>query len=396
MIRKFESFQIGETAKFDHVITNEDVRKFVEITGDDNPLHVDVEFAKKTSFKNVVTHGMLSASFVSTMVGKHLPGDGALWMSQSIDFLLPVRLGDRLTIFGKVVELIPRERVLHLEVTISNQHKQTVLVGTCKVKLLQLEVEISPNIIVEKVKNVIVTGASKGIGAETALQLANSGYKVVVNYFSDESGANDVVNRIRRNGGTGFAFRADVSSEEDVKKMFAFTRATIGSVSHLVNNASSKILTQDFQDLVWEDFLYQLDTQLKGAFLCAKEAIAHMRELGYGSIVNVGSMVTDNVPTTKWTTYNVAKTALTSLSKNLANEFGPKGIRVNTISPGLTATNLTSDIPQKQMKLYAAQTPLRRLSEPAELAKSIAFLLGDDAGFINGENLRINGGKIMM
>lgn len=132
----YEQIQVGDRQQLVKVIGPADIRKFVEMTGDDNPLHVDRDFAETTSFKDVVVHGMLGASFISTVIGTKLPGPGALWVAQSMEFLLPVRLGDELTISCTVLKKHDRERLLELETRIVNQDQQTVLMGTGKVKVL--------------------------------------------------------------------------------------------------------------------------------------------------------------------------------------------------------------------------------------------------------------------
>src|SRR5690349_7760349 len=133
----FDEVNEGDTASLVKTITDADIRKFVELTGDDNPLHVDAEYANHTPFKEIVVHGMLGASFISTVIGTKLPGPGALWVSQSFEFSLPVRLGDTLTVAATVIRKHARDRLLELEMRITNQHGQTVLQGQGKVKLLE-------------------------------------------------------------------------------------------------------------------------------------------------------------------------------------------------------------------------------------------------------------------
>jgi 3-oxoacyl-[acyl-carrier protein] reductase len=129
MAKKIEDFFVGQKAELVHRITREDVRRFIELTGDDNPLHADEKYAARSSFKGIVTHGMLSASFISTLVGKKIPGEGALWMSQSMQFLLPVRLDDELRFVAEVTQISVREKMLSLHTEVFNQYGQRVLTG---------------------------------------------------------------------------------------------------------------------------------------------------------------------------------------------------------------------------------------------------------------------------
>ena len=394
-MKQIEDFFVGQKAQFKQLITNEVVKKFVELTGDDNPLHTDKEFAEQSSFKGIVTHGMLSASFISTLVGKHIPGDGALWVSQNFQFLLPVRLGDELTIQAEVTKLSVKERLLTLKTDILNQFSQKVLSGEGQVKLLEIkkiEKEVD-NSTAEKVA--LITGSSRGIGAAISKKLAIQGYKIIVNYRSDEFGAENTINEIKALGGEAVGFKADIARQKDVDLLFEFIEKRFGILSVLVNNASPKIIEKKISESVWDDYNWQLEGQLKSAVLCSTAAIKLMEKNKFGSIVNIGSIVALGVPPLKWSAYTVAKTALISYTKCLATETGPSGIRVNMVSPGMTDTKLVADIPEKQRLLQAAQTPLRRLSTTEDIANAVSFLVSNEASFISGENLLVAGGKVM-
>ena len=130
---KYEEIQVGTTQQLTHTITQADIEKFVDLSGDDNKLHVDKAFAARTSFKKPVVHGMIGASFISTVIGTKLPGDGALWYSQTLDFLLPVRIGDMITVVAEVIKKNDRERSIELDVRIFNQIRQIVTRGISKV-----------------------------------------------------------------------------------------------------------------------------------------------------------------------------------------------------------------------------------------------------------------------
>ena len=135
-MKKYHSILVGDKAELVHTITQSDVNQFVELTGDDNKLHIDEQYASKTSFKKPVVHGMLGASFISTIIGTKLPGDGALWYAQNLEYLQPVRIGDELRIIAEVIKKIDRTKTIELQTNIFNQHKQKVTTGTAKVKLV--------------------------------------------------------------------------------------------------------------------------------------------------------------------------------------------------------------------------------------------------------------------
>ena len=137
MIDRYESITVGESAELIHRVTAEDVRRFVELTGDDNPLHIDPAYAMQTRFHDVVAHGMLGASFVSTIIGKYLPGPGALWLSQTFEFIAPTRVGDELTVRAEVLEKIPSQRLLDLAVSVTNQNGVDLIRGKGRVQVLE-------------------------------------------------------------------------------------------------------------------------------------------------------------------------------------------------------------------------------------------------------------------
>ena len=396
MFKDFDSIAIGDTASLVKLITPEDIRKFVEMTGDDNPLHVDKTYAEGTPFKDIVVHGMLGASFISTIIGTKLPGEGALWMSQSIDFLLPVRLGDELTVNCTVLKKNEREQILELETKILNQNKQVVLSGVGKVKVLKRTETTTPVAPKARAKVALVTGGAGGIGREICTKLAADGYRVVVHYLSNEAGAQKVVAAITEAGGEAIAIRADLAKDAELASLVAKSVAKFGTITALVNNASPRIGAKTLTDLEWSDFDSHLNVQLRGAFTLTKLCVKEMLKQGHGRIVNLTSQVIDGNPTPTWTAYTVAKAALASFSKCLAAELGPQGIQVNCVSPGMVETALVGDIPEKARLIAARNTPLRRLATPQDIAGAVAYLASDDAGFITGQTLRVNGGQMML
>lgn len=393
---KVAGFSVGSKAEVEHLITAEDIRRFVEITGDDNPLHVDRDFAEKTSFKGIVAHGMLSASFISTIIGKHIPGSGALWMSQSLEFLLPVRIGDKLRILAEVTGVQASQRILVLRTEIWNQNDQLVLAGESKVKVLEVEPCDAPSTGKKRVQVAIVTGASRGIGAETAKRLAEDGFAVVVNYRRDEEGAKRVVAEIEKAGGSAAAVRADICRAEDVRELVAVAVAKFGGLSTIVNNASGALVYKPFASVTAADISCHMETLFFGAFCLVQEALPHLEKAENAAVVSVGSIIADSVPAMQLMPYAAAKAALASMSKSLAIEYGPKDIRFNVVSPGMTDTRLIADVPEKAKMLARMQTPLRRLATPADIAESIAFLASPRAGHITGETLRVCGGTVMI
>ncbi len=394
--KPFDAIAIGDSATLVKRITAQDVARFVELTGDDNPLHVDRAYAETTPFKDVVVHGMLGASFVSTLIGTKLPGEGALWVSQSFEFLLPVRLDDELTISVTVREKHERERLLGLEARIVNQHKQVVLAGTGKVKMLAPRPPAAPAAGGPRRRVALVTGGAGGIGRAICQRLAAEGFQVVVNYRSSEARAAETVRAIEAAGGAAIAVQADIASPEAVQALVDQAVRAYGTVTLLVNNASPRIHAVPFDDLEWQDLALHLDVQLKGAFSLARAVVPAMKASGYGRIVSITSQVVDGTPTPGWTAYTVAKAAQAAFTRCLAAELGPAGITVNNVSPGMTDTAMIGDLSEKSRLIVARQTPLRRLAGPQDIAGAVAYLASEAAEFITGETLRVNGGLVML
>lgn len=394
---KYNDIKIGDKEKLTHIITIDDIEKFVELTGDDNKLHVDAKFASKTNFKKPVVHGMLGASFISTIIGTKLPGDGALWFSQSLDFLLPVRIGDKLTVVAEVIKKNDKEKIIELKTDIFNQNKQIVTRGFAKVKVVEPEV---PNVMYSekikiKEKTALIVGGTGGIGRAACIQLAKDGFNIIVHYHKNKKLADEIKSDVEKLKRKVLIVKADILNDLEIKDMISKSLRTFDQISIVVNCAAEVIPNIKFQDLEWSDFQKQLDSNIKSTFTIVKEILPVMIKNGYGKIINIGSFSIDK-PNNEWASYITAKSALSGLTKSMAIEFAPKGIRVNLVTPSLINTELTADIPEKIKLLTAAQTPLRRLANTSDVAGAISFLASEKSDFITGENIRVNGGQIMI
>lgn len=389
----FSRIKEGDQVELVRQISHEDVITFSQLTGDTNPLHLDDSFAARTPFGRTVAHGMLGASLVSTVIGTMLPGPGSLWLSQTIDFLSPIRPGDTARVVTRVVRKYEDRRVVDLHTTIFNQNGTKIMEGRSKVQML--EEAHSKNAEEKKGSVALVTGASHGIGAAIARALAAQGIKVAVNYFASEEQAAKVVASIKAKGGEALAVRADVSNAEQVQSLFEQIEARLGLVDVLVNNAWSRLIQRPFLDLNWQDFKEQLDVGVQAPVLCCRAALPGMIKKQFGRVVNIGSSAADGIPPIHQSAYVVAKTALGALTRCLAAEYGPRGINVNLVEPGMTDTTFIGDIPQKARLLTEVQTPLRRIAQPDEIASVVAFLVSPAAQYITGETVRVCGGQVM-
>jgi glucose 1-dehydrogenase len=249
-------------------------------------------------------------------------------------------------------------------------------------------------------KNVLVTGGTSGIGQAIAVRFAEYGANVAVNYLRqpEEAAGTDeqihaCVARVRREGVRDVLVRGDVSKEEDVVAMVRETIAQLGGIDVLVNNAGIQI-SRPSDELSTEDFQRVLDVNLKGAFMCAREAIRHfLAEDKPGSIVNVSS-VHQLIPKPDYLGYSVSKGGMQNLTRTLALEFAGRGIRVNGIGPGATVTPINSawiDDPVKREQVES-HIPMARAGTADEMGGVACFLASDDAGYITGQTIFVDGG----
>ena len=245
-----------------------------------------------------------------------------------------------------------------------------------------------------KLKNrvAVVTGASKGIGAGIAKNLAAEGASVVVNYSSSKEGAERVVAEIVKKGGRAVAVQGDVSKTADVQRLFAETQKAFGTLDVLVNNAGVYEFAA-LGEVTEEQFHRQFNTNVLGLILTTQEAVKRFGAEG-GSIINIGSTTSSLTPPTT-AVYTATKGAVDAVTHVLAKELGPKKIRVNSINPGMVETEgvhaagfIGSDF-QKQLE---AQTPLGRMGQPDDIAPIAVFLASADSGWLTGETLLASGG----
>ena len=393
---KFDSINIGDMAELHHTIVRDDVEKFVDLTGDDNKIHVDSVFASSTPLKKPVVHGMLGASFISTIIGTKLPGDGALWFSQSLEFLIPVRVGDDITVRAEVIGKITRERIIELRTDIFNQSGQKVTTGVAKVKI----VDSSPQYKIaedEQPKRVaLVIGGTGGIGSAVATQLSSDGFSVALHYFNNAEKAKKIQNEITSKGGICLIFRADVSLEAEVRTLVESVVRHFETITVLVNCATIRVTAAPFLKLNWTGMQAHLDVGLKSAFNLAQAIVPVMKHRKTGTIIHMTTQYVDGTPPAELIPYVTAKSALNGFSKALAVELAPIGITVNMVSPGMTDTDLVADIPEKSRLMTAARTPLRRLAQPEDVAGAVSFLASPKARFLTGETIRVNGGQAML
>jgi 3-oxoacyl-[acyl-carrier protein] reductase len=239
----------------------------------------------------------------------------------------------------------------------------------------------------------IVTGAARGIGRAIALELGRRGASIIVNYHHNTDAANEVVTAIQAAGGTARAFQADVSNYAQAEALIKEAVDSFGRLDILINNAG---ITRDMVIMMMseEDWDLVITTNLKSAFNCSKAAVRHMMRKRYGRIINVSS-VAGIAGNAGQTNYSASKAGLIGFTKALAREVAARNITVNAVAPGFIPTDLTESVPQEIKDASLEAIPLKRWGTPEEVAYAVAFLASDEAAYITGQVLSIDGGLVM-
>ncbi|HDC3691771.1 3-oxoacyl-[acyl-carrier-protein] reductase [Staphylococcus aureus] len=242
-------------------------------------------------------------------------------------------------------------------------------------------------------KSALVTGASRGIGRSIALQLAEEGYNVAVNYAGSKEKAEAVVEEIKAKGVDSFAIQANVADADEVKAMIKEVVSQFGSLDVLVNNAG---ITRDnllmrMKEQEWDDVI---DTNLKGVFNCIQKATPQMLRQRSGAIINLSSVV-GAVGNPGQSNYVATKAGVIGLTKSAARELASRGITVNAVAPGFIVSDMTDALSDELKEQMLTQIPLARFGQDTDIANTVAFLASDKAKYITGQTIHVNGGMYM-
>ena len=243
-------------------------------------------------------------------------------------------------------------------------------------------------------RTVLITGASRGLGAAIALEQGAVGSNVAINYFNSGDAAEQLCQRIRQNDGYAHAFKADVRNEAEVARLVHEVEEVFGGIDVLVVNATGPQPFLSIEEQTWDSYLDQLEFFVKSPLLLAKQVLPGMKERGFGRIINIGSEVFE-LGNPRFANYVAAKGAQLGLTRSWARELAPTGITVNLVAPGWIPTERHVDADQEEMDSYTANVPMKRMGIPKDIAKTVAFLASDAANFITGQRFSVNGGNTL-
>lgn len=242
----------------------------------------------------------------------------------------------------------------------------------------------------------IITGASRGIGKTIAQRFSADGAKVVVNYRESADLANNVVKEIRTAGGEAFSAQADVRQRSDADRLRDETLNRFGQIDILISNAGI-VIDKPYIGSSEEDWNAAMDSNLRGFFNMTQSILPHMIERGYGRVIATGSIITEvaDFGGNKYSICTASKGGILSMMHPIAAEMARYGITVNAVSPGYIATNMLNEIDAEGLEEALRLVPMRRYGKPEEIAAAMAFLASDDASYITGQTIRVNGGMSM-
>ncbi len=246
-----------------------------------------------------------------------------------------------------------------------------------------------------KNKVILVTGASRGIGAAIASALAYNGATVIINFLSNKQKAQELLNTIKKNNGSGMIVQADVREPEQVNAMVDKTMKEYGKIDVLVNNANINFPVKPFTELSWEDIHAKITGEMKALYNCSQAVLKDMLKRKQGKLVLISSGLSRR-PGYGFSAHAAAKSAVDGIAKVMALELGMHGITVNVVGPGSTLTDAISWQPEEMLKKTADANPLRRIGKPEDVAGTVVFLASSLSDYITGEYIPVNGGSFMI
>lgn len=385
-----QAIRAGQEATVRQRITADVIRATAEVTGDFNPLHVDLDAALLLGQSRPVAHGVILLGIISRLIGMELPGPGSVWFENDVEFLAPVYPDDEIEITAKVTHVSLATCVVILALSGTKQQGTPILRGHAKVRVSSM-MPSGKDSMEDREKVALVTGGSRGIGRTISETLGNRGMRVVVNYRSDQSGADETVAALRKRGCEATAVAADVSDPEGARSLYEKIVATYGQLDVIVHSATPPIVPRSYLETTAEELRSFFDTYVVGLHELVRLSVPGMKERKFGRVIGILSSYTAEVPA-KFLAYITGKQAMLGFCRALAVELGPWNINVNMVSPSILLGARTDELGVAAREMIARKTPLRRIGTPGDVAPIIAFLASSESSFISGANIPVTGG----
>lgn len=388
-----DRFQIGRMYQIRLSIDPALVERFAEFSGDRNPIHVDSSEANQYGYSRQVAHGAILIALLSKAIGMEIPGPGALWMNQTVEWLSPVYVGDEIEMTVRIEKISTGASILTLDVMAINQKGKTVMKGKASVKVGEKLVQDSSGK-KKSVKTALITGSSRGVGAAIARRFAEEGWNVALHYHQSKNEAETLAKFLTQKGVSCSLFQADLSDEKQFSSMLSQVSEIMGDIDIVVHGASPIVQAVKIQETPYSEFEKLFRVYIGGAHLLISRLAPGMIERKFGRFIFLGTSFMFGIPPTGLAPYISAKEALWGLVKCAAGELGPFGITANMVSPSMMITDFTADIPARLKELEARKSPVRRLATVEDAAEAVAFLARESASYVNGTNIPVSGGPV--
>ncbi len=389
-------YEVGQRESISHKVTQGEILAFAELSGDDNPMHVDEGYVRSRGYGGLVSHGILTAALVSRVIGTRLPGHGALWTSQDLEFSGVVQPGDVITAEVEVKRVVPKDNLLILDAEVRNQQGDVVLRGRGRVHYSPTAAEDSASVDVIAPGRALVLGASGSIGRAICAALLEAGFECLA-VFRDSPDALEQVRRSlpQEQGDNLRLLAADLTTAAGRAGLLEHMGKPEVHPLVVVSAASTAPHSRPVESLGAESFEQALAIDLLPLVELVRFLAPAMKHHRFGRVVAIGSTAAVGRPDSGWAPYSTAKAALGAYIKSLALELGPAGVTANLVVPGMTATGMTAALSTRFKTIATADTPTGQLTSPEQVAEMVRYLCSPEGANISGQRLVLDGGREM-
>jgi 3-oxoacyl-[acyl-carrier protein] reductase len=397
VMRNINDLKVGDYDFFYHSVERADIENFARISGDNNPLHLDKNFSNDSGHRDVVSHGMLTASLVSQLIGTRLPGHGSFWTKQEFEFTSAVYPGDTLKVSGKIKKVLLKGESVEIEFYIENQDAKVVLRGVGSVRIPEQIKEPQPKESGLKISTLsaLVIGASGSLGTQIFQKLVNNGVRTLGTFKSSPDGLEREVRKNLILGLNCNSIKFDSRSSTDLKNIENYLNTEWGLPDIIVNCSAIPPNGVRVADLDYQSIDESIKGEISGLLSVFQFSAKSMIERKFGRVISIGSTASIGRSENGWASYLIGKQVSKQVIKSIASEYGLFGITANMVTPGLSETGMAASFPKQAVLVARASTPSQRLVTHSEVADLIDYLSRPSSGSINGQEIVIDGGRTM-